>query len=290
MFVKRLKPRRKIRSRPYIPETLRLESEDAQDVYEDTFDVAPAALQRLSEILPNILKEPEIRKIEELVDQALDKGHEEMRNKLEELNALTANNGVSLTVKWSNPFENNVHVTSRRCTRYFDVLRTLDQVLSQLKKLNFAGVLDDATQRKAIKENKKAVRRLAYRLRELVPRAAKAGHRRGKAPETKEALAEADAFVNGLPGAEPVPPLPPESLIPNDTRRPPAPAATPAVSIAAVPPADGHNGAAQATLDAKGNIKTPAKPQKAKGKQAKKPSSPTKRAATKSDGKRAAAG
>jgi len=167
------------KSHPYFTQTVKLHSYHAQQTFERGFELCANAIFSLSVVLRIIGGDEQAHEVEGLVDERLNKMHEDMRNEGIRLDNMAEANGIEFRgIDYSHPKQVEARITSPRAVRYVGLIREFDGLLAKLDTLWLSGVITDSVYSRSIYDWKRRLLRLAGGIRSLSTRAMSAARRK----------------------------------------------------------------------------------------------------------------
>jgi hypothetical protein len=183
-------------SKPVLEQTLTIHSQNAQYVLQrgHSFLLVVRALYAISVVLRIIGEESDMDRIEALVSERIDAVADSLRAEHARLKKLADDEGGVPALRYTNPREVTLQLSSPQLAQYVRLILLLDQTLMLLDGLWFAGVLSNKQRKDATHDLRRLVYRLGRELIDLERRARESALRAGQ----DDALQAADDAVRGL--------------------------------------------------------------------------------------------
>ena len=185
-------------SKPVLEQTLTIHSQNAQYVLQrgHSFLLVVRALYAISVVLRIIGEESDMDRIEALVSERIDAVADSLRAEHARLKKLADDEGGVPALRYTNPREVTLQLSSPQLAQYVRLILLLDQTLMLLDGLWFAGVLSNKQRKDATHDLRRLVYRLGRELIDLERRARESALRAGKGAELR--AADDDAKTRAL--------------------------------------------------------------------------------------------
>lgn len=149
-------------SRPYVVQEIPLQSFHAQQIFRRGFDVYTQSIYSLSVVLRAIADENQVREMEGLIDDKLNKAQDDIRNEMARLEKVAENNGITLEkVNYSQPTAVEAKISSHRSARYANIIREFDALIAKLDALWLSGMIPDNEYSRILYEWKRRIIKMA---------------------------------------------------------------------------------------------------------------------------------
>lgn len=192
------------KSRPFVVQSLKLQSFHAQQVFRRGFDLYSDAIYSLSVVLRAVGTEDQVREMEGLIDDKLNKAQQDIRNEIARLEKVVEANGITLdSVNYSDPLIVEARISSHRSARYAGILQEFDGLIAKLDALWLSGMIPDNEYSRILYEWKRRILRIASNARGIVRQAMIDS--RKQAQQEKDDQAAPDKAVGQAPSSATAP-------------------------------------------------------------------------------------
>lgn len=196
---------RSTKSRPYVVQSLKLQSFHAQQVFRRGFDLYTDAIYSLSVVLRAVGTEDQVRAMEELIDDRLNRAQNDIRNEIARLEKVVEDNGITLDrVNYSEPVVVEAKISSHRSARYAGILHEFDGLIAKLDALWLSGMIPDNEYSRILYEWKRRILKIASSARGTVRQAMIDSRKQAQQESASQSMQNkaADQILSG--GTEPI--------------------------------------------------------------------------------------
>lgn len=165
---------------PFCTVRAELKTFHAQQAFARAFDRFANAVYVASVILRVFGEEPDVRELEGMIDERINRLFEDMRNERKRIGAAAEANGVALSaVEYSKPEIVEARISSPRSGRFLGVIREYDSLVVALDAMWLGGAIPDGEYQRTIYEWKRRILRDAGRVSQLTASALRQARQRG---------------------------------------------------------------------------------------------------------------
>ncbi len=165
-------------SRPFLTQTISLNSLHAQQVVGRSYEMCANALFSLSVVLRFIGTEAQAQEVDALVDGLLDQALEDLRQESLRLREVAESHGIDTALGYTHAKAVDVQITSPRVIRYLAIIREFDGMMAHLDALWLSGGVTDSQYARGVYDWKRRILRLAGQIRQIASRAVLAARKR----------------------------------------------------------------------------------------------------------------
>jgi len=187
-------------SRPVFTQSLNVNHQQAQNIFERSFGHVARALYSIDVVLRIIGKQEKIDEVEEIIQKDMLTMFAEIEKHTALLSQLMDDNGVDGSPEYTNPKEYTVQITCPQVARFVQLLKRMDAMLIRLDTVWLNGLMGSKERMELTREQRNKLNGLATRLIQIETRARNAAKAQGKAEELESAVPTADQpdDVNGV--------------------------------------------------------------------------------------------
>ena len=128
-------------SRPVFDQTVTLQSEQAQRVYEREFRRVVEALYAIDVILRIIGDSQEADSVESMVSEMIGECASEIKNEQARFDKLKEDNGITVTPRYTHPGQVQIRIVSPQAAQFAALLQNMDALMISLDTLWLCGVM-----------------------------------------------------------------------------------------------------------------------------------------------------
>jgi hypothetical protein len=172
-----------------------LKSLQAQKIMGRIFSRAADSLFRVDVILRIIGKEEDIDALEEAVSKIIGKSSDALKEELERVSKLLADNGIDTLPEYTAPKDYEVQITSPLVSQYLALIRTVDELIQRTDALWLTQVISSAQRSNGVFSWQQHVIRVGRRLVEAERMAWRAAREIGKEQEARDATGMDEAQI-----------------------------------------------------------------------------------------------
>jgi hypothetical protein len=177
-------------SRPVFDQTVTLQSEQAQRVYEREFRRVVEALYAIDVILRIIGDSQEADSVENMVSEMIGECAKEIKNEQARFDKLKEDNGITAIPRYTHPGQVQIRIVSPQAAQFAALLQKMDALMISLDTLWLCGVMGNKQRGNGVYQWQQRLLRLGRKIVDIERRARVSAARRGKGDEVREAAGE----------------------------------------------------------------------------------------------------
>ena len=177
-------------SRPYVPETIKVQSQHAQRVLERGFFRVAAALYAIDVVLRIIGDDDEMDQVDGIVDAMIQVFAQRMEAEIQRLEGQRKQHGITKPVAYTLPRTLTVKISSPQLALYTTLVQVLDRLMMEIDVLWLNRALSNKERKHAVYAWRVELLDVGRKIVQLERRAREAAARQGKAAEVEEATGD----------------------------------------------------------------------------------------------------
>ena len=177
-------------SRPVFDQTVTLQSEQAQRVYEREFRRVVEALYAIDVILRIIGDSQEADSVESMVSEMIGECANEIKNEQARFEKLKKDNGITVTPRYTHPGQVQIRIVSPQAAQFAALLRNMDALMISLDTLWLCGVMGNKQRGNGVYQWQQRLLRLGRKIVDIERRARASARKQGKEGEVREATGD----------------------------------------------------------------------------------------------------
>jgi len=179
-------------SRPVFTQSLNVNHQQAQNIFERSFGHVARALYSIDVVLRIIGKQEKIDEVDAIIQKDMQDMFAEIEKHATLLSQLMDDNGVDGSPEYTNPKEYTVQITCPQVARFVQLLKRMDAMLIKLDTAWLNGLIGSKERMELTREQRNKLNGLATRLIQIETRARNAARAQGKGEELESAVPAAD--------------------------------------------------------------------------------------------------
>jgi len=179
-----------LQPRPQFDQTVTLQSERAQRVYEREFRRVVEALYAIDVILRIIGDSQKADSVESMVSEMIAECANEIKNEQARFDKLREDNGITAKPRYTHPGKVEIRIVSPQAAQFAALLQKMDALMISLDTLWLCGVMGNKQRGNGVYQWQQRLLRLGRRIVDIEKRARISAARRGKADEVREAAGD----------------------------------------------------------------------------------------------------
>jgi len=185
-------------SRPVFAQTLHINHQQAQNIFERSFAPVARALYSIDVVLRIIGQQKNIDEVEALIQKDIEQMFAEIDKNTAVLSQLMDDNGVDGSPEYTNPKEYSVQISCPQVARFVQLLKRMDAMLIRLDTVWLTGLIGSKERTEMTRAQRNKLNALATRLIQIENRARTAAQAQGKGDELEKTVPQVDQTAEPL--------------------------------------------------------------------------------------------